>query len=377
VALFFFLGNYNPFLKSLICAYFFVDLIMNILLQVARGLALNFDYSISSIVGSILQMILTIVFVQNDENGLLMALLALLFSSMTQTIYLCIRIKLLQYIKIKLISKQTIKELVGYSWPMVPNNMSMWVMRVSDRFIVTAFMGSSANAVYSVANKIPNILSQLQGTFTMAWQENASIFATDDDINVYYSSMFKFIYNFMAGALGLLIASTPVLFKILIRGDYGAAYKQMSVLFYGMFFSCMASYLGGIYIAFKATKNVGVTTTVSAVLNVIIDLLLIKWAGLYAASVSTLLSYVFLFAFRLYDIKKLVELKYSVQHLLLVQLVLILECYISSKQIFFLNIVNIFVSVVAFIVLNYSFLSKIVSILNNKIKKSKGNSMNK
>ena len=95
-------------------------------------------------------------------------------------------------------------------------------------------MGIAANAVYSAANKIPQVLNIAQNTFTMAWQENAVITSKDKDVAAYYSSMFAKMYDFIAGSLGLLIAFTPLLFKLLIRGDYAEAYFQIPILFVAM-----------------------------------------------------------------------------------------------------------------------------------------------
>jgi hypothetical protein len=92
-------------------------------------------------------------------------------------------------------------------------------------------MGIEANAVYVVANKIPGLLSIAQNTFTMAWQENASVVSRDRDASEYYSSMFRTMFDLMAGFFGLLIAATPILFRLLIRGDYAAAYNQIPILF--------------------------------------------------------------------------------------------------------------------------------------------------
>ena len=69
--------------------------------------------------------------------------------------------------------------MLGYSWPMIPNALAMWVMNLSDRLIITAVMGVEANAVYAVANKIPNLFTTLQGTYIFAWQENASLSVGD------------------------------------------------------------------------------------------------------------------------------------------------------------------------------------------------------
>lgn len=372
IALFIFflmMSEIDAILKIMICCYYFIDIINNSTLQIARGLARNFEYSISSAINSIFQLIFIVAFVAVLKIQIVGAVLSLLLSSLVSFLYLFIKAKIYFYIDLKLVSKKDTIKLLKYSWPMVPNNMSIWIMRVSDRFIILAFLGSGSNAIYAVANKIPNILSLFQSTFTMAWQENASVFCNDDDIDKYYSSMFDFIFSFMAGALGILIAITPVLFRILIRGKYQEAFTQMPILFIGMFFSCMASYLGGIYIAYKATKSVGITTILSAVCNVAIDLIMIKWAGLYAASISTLISYIVLFVYRLLDVRKMVDLKYDVKKMLFVLTVLVVECMLVSQQSIILKMLNFVISITFFIALNHGFIKKILWILERKVRK--------
>lgn len=104
--------------------------------------------------------------------------------------------------------------------------------------------------------------------------------------------------------MALLIAATPILFWLLIRGDYKEAYYQMPILFMGMLFSSMASFIGGIYVAHKKTRSVGVTTILAAACNLVIDLVFVHKIGIFAASISTLVSYVFLTIYRMVDVQK-------------------------------------------------------------------------
>jgi len=219
---------------------------------------------------------------------------------------------LFKYVDFRSFSKFQLKDMLAYSWPMVPNSISAWVMRLSDRLVVTAVMGVSANAVYAVANKLPSLLNLAQNTFTMAWQENASIVSKDKDASEYYSSMFKVMYNLMAGFLGLLIAATPLLFRILVKGDYSEAYYQIPILFLAMFFFSMSTFLGGIYVAYMRSKSVGITTTIAAVVNLVTNIATIRWIGLYAASGSTLVAYLFLFIYRVIDVQKIIKIKIKV-----------------------------------------------------------------
>lgn len=360
VVLYFCLQRVLSSLRVLICIYLFLDMIYNAAGQAVRGLAQNFDYSISAIISAVGKMVFAIICVWRLGMGLTGATIALCVSDLLAEFYLLLKARLYRYIDIKLIEWAEIKELIKYSWPMVPNSMSMWVMRVSDRFVVTLFMGAAANAVYSVANKIPSLLTLAQSTFTMAWQENASIVSKDSDVDAYYSSMFKTMYNLMAGFLGLLIAATPILFSVLIRGDYEDAYYQMPILFLAMFFYSMTSYLGGIYVAYKDTKSVGVTTVAAAVCNLVVDVSLIKFIGLYAASGSSLISYLLLFIYRLLDIQKIVKVKYKWSHLLPVFCVLVIECALCFQRNVVLDCINLIFSILFFFFLNKNFVTGVL-----------------
>ena len=215
-------------------------------------------------------------------------------------------------------------------------------------------MGVAVNAVYAVANKIPSLLNLAQSTFTMAWQENATIVSKDDDADKYYSLMFRTMFDLVAGFLGILICATPLLFKLFIRGDYSEAYFQMPVLFIAMFFYSMSSFLGGIYVAYMKTKSIGVTTTAAAVCNLVIDIALIKFIGLYAASGSTLISYMLLFVFRMIDVRKMVKISYSKPHMILILAILLTESVLCFLQKPILNVINIVFGVTVFFWLNKS-----------------------
>lgn len=352
IILYFCLFQLEPLIRIFICLYFFSDIFVSATRQVYRGLNNNLDYSISAIISALGKLVFSIIFVYWIRAGLLGTVISLFAASFFSFIYLLFKAKLYSYINFQYIDKNILKEMLKYSWPMVPNSMSAWVMNVSDRLVVTAFMGISANATYAVANKIPSLLNLVQNTFTLAWQENASSVSKDSDASNYYSSMFRTMFDLMSGFVGVLIAMTPLLFKLLIRGDYLEAYFQVPVLFVAMFFFSMSTFLGGIYIAYKQSKSVGVTTTIAACVNLIIDLGAIKWIGLYAASGSTLVSYFCLFAFRIVDVQKIVKVKYSKKHVLTVISLMVFESILCFLQKPFLNIINIVLGIGLFFSLN-------------------------
>ncbi|MDO5131365.1 MAG: oligosaccharide flippase family protein [Eubacteriales bacterium] len=360
VIMFFILTGQNMLIRVFICLYFLADIVVNAARQVCRGLNRNMDYSMSAVLSAAGKVIFTVICVLWLRAGLLGTVISLFAASTFSLLYLLVKVRLLRYFDLRCFRADKLREMLRYSWPMVPNSMSAWVMRVSDRLVVTAFMGISANAVYAVANKIPSLLNLAQNTFTMAWQENASIVSKDSDASEYYSSMFRTMFDLQAGFFGVLIAATPLLFRLLIRGDYAEAYFQIPILFVAMFFFSMSTFLGGIYVAYKRSRSVGVTTTIAAAINLVTDLASIRWIGLYAASGSTLISYIFLFLFRIRDVQKIVRVRYDLRHVLLVLGVMTLESVLCFRQRMLFNVLNILIGVALFFVLNRGFLRAVL-----------------
>lgn len=370
IILYFSLFQLDPLVRWLICIYFIFDILVSTARQIVRGLSRNMDFSVSAIIGSCGRLVFALIFVLWLRTGLVGATLTLIASVAAEFLYLMIKTRMHKYIDLSLTSKDSIKQMLKYSWPMVPNSMSMWVMRVSDRLVVTFFMGVAANAVYSVANKIPQLLTVAQTTFNMAWQENASIASKDDDAPAYYSQMFRAVFDFMAGVFGLLVAATPILFALLIRGNYGEAYYQMPILFLAMFFFSIAGYLGGVYVAYKKTTSVGITTALAAVCNLVFDIATIQWIGLYAASGSTLISYLFLCVYRMIDLKKFVDIKYDMKRIIVVLLVLTAMSGLCFAHNTICDVLNIAVGIAMFCVLDGKMMMSLLRKLLKKAKKS-------
>ncbi len=328
----FFLLPGSTTIRLCICFYYLADIIVNTVRQISRGIGKNLPYSVSAIISAIGKMIFAVLLVSILKMGLTGAVIALGMGSFLSMVYISIHIKIFKFIDFKLINKKIIKEMLTYSWPMVPNDMSMWVMQVSDRLVVSKVLGVAVNAVYAASTKIPSIINLAQSALNLAWTENASLSVNDKDSDEYYTVMMRMMLNLQMGVFSVVIAAMPILFKLLINGDYMEAYNQMPILCYAIFFQGLALYLGGIYVAKKKIKSVGITSIGSAAVNLIVNLLLIHKIGIFAASISTLVSYIVLFTYRLIDVQKFSKIKMDMKQFLILQCIMITETILSYQQ---------------------------------------------
>lgn len=354
---------------GVVCCNIFVLMISNILLQFLRGLGKNKHYSISTILMSLATLIsnfvLIIVFKFNASSILISSTIA----NVIGIIYISIVLRLHKFIDVKLINKKKIKDLLFYSLPMIPNQLSWWIVNISDRTIITHFINTAANAVYTVSCKFSNIVNTVFAIFSTSWQETASLHINDKNSEEFLSDMMNSIFILFASFSIIMMVMIPFVFDLMVGESYRVGFNYIPILLLGNIFNILVSLLGGIYIALKMVKQVANTTIISAILNILINLLLIKKFGLYAASVSTLIAYLIMAIYRYIDIKKYLKIKLNFKKIL----VFFIAFFISSVLYFvnnlYANILNLLFVTAFCIILNKSFLITVFYKVKNKFLK--------
>ncbi|KJJ70743.1 MULTISPECIES: oligosaccharide flippase family protein [Clostridia] len=295
------------------CILFFSETMYTLLGQIVRGLGQNTKFSIGVIIYAFVNMLLTILFVTIWKQGLFGVVISLVLSYILTNLYYIYGSDMFKHIHRDAFSKYKLKELLDFSIPIVPSSIALWVVNLSDRLVIIYFLGASSNGIYAVANKIPALYNSAYNIFNLAWTETASKVSDDGNPADYYSRMFRILFHFLIGIMLAMITCTPFIFRLLVKGSYGGAFFQVPILYVGIFFNSFVSYYSGIYIAMKRTKEVGESSIAGALLNIIINIILIKEIGLYAASISTALSFAVIVLYRAYDLNKVINIKYNIK----------------------------------------------------------------
>lgn len=290
---------------------FFSEAMYSLMGQIVRGLGNNTKYSIGIALYAVTNMIFVVILIVIFRLGLYGVILAITLGYICANSYLFFSSGVSRYFSINNISKSAIRELLAFSIPIIPSSIALWVVNLSDRLLIIHYLGTGLNGIYAVANKIPMLYNTVYGVFNLAWTETATKVYDDGDPASYYSRLFRGLFNFLVGILLLMITFTPLLFEILIKGEYGDAIKQVPILYFGVFFNSFVNFYSGIYIAFKRTKQVGISSVIGAVINIVINVMLISRLGLFAASISTAFSFCAIVLYRAYDLSKVIKIRYN------------------------------------------------------------------
>lgn len=284
--------------------------------NISRGFGHNGIYSLSSFITTVVSLAINLVLILQFDIGAVSILYAQAFSSLGCGTFILIREKMWKFLSIKDISSEKLREMLHYSLPLIPNAMSWWIANTSDRLLIAFFLGTSFNGIYAAANKIPTIYTTIFNVYNLAWIESVSMAMKDTDRDHYIEKMMNQSYKFFSFLNLGIISSMSILFNVLIGSNYNSAYPHVYILLVSIFFNSMCSLYGGILTGFKDSKTIGLTTIAGAVVNFIINICLIRFVGLFAASLSTLASYLIIMIIRAKECHKYVDFRISSSYFL-------------------------------------------------------------
>lgn len=344
-----------------------ISILGSSILQFLRGKGQNFHYAVISFVSATIQVfcnVILLVVLNFKTEGLL---LSMVIGNLAVLIYAVLVNKIYKYFSFHHVDVTVIKEVARYSLPLLPNQFAWWVMNLSDRSILTAVIGASANGIYSIANKFSSLFITFYNYFNMAWTETLSISMDESDLSQYIGKMVNKLFDLLFFFNALLVLSMPITFKLLINDNFYDAYWQIPILLLAVFFQAIQGLYGAIYVAFKDSKSIAVSSSLAALINLVIDIICIRYIGVYAASISTLVSFMFLMIFRYFDSAKYISAKIDMKRIaraVLLEIVVLVVYYINNFILSFVLFVILFFYAIK---VNSKYLIELCMIIKNKI----------
>ena len=338
------------FISSEYRIFLLLDVVLNILqstlLQFSRGLGNNSRYAFSSFLSASSAVILNVLFIAGFGMGAYGMFLATVIAKTISIVYLSISQKIWKYISFNLFDKEYFKELCKYSFPLIPNSFSWWVVGTSDRTIVSVFLGVAVNGVYSVANKFSSLLVIFYNIFNMSWTESVSLHINDEDNKKFMQDMINSMFKLFSCMIMGVIACMPFVFPVMVNKQYNGAYYQIPILMVSILFQIIVGLYSVIYVALKKSVEIAKTSFYAAIINVVVDLLLVKFIGLYAASISTLAAYAAMAIYRYFHVKKYIDIpikKNSIVQTIILSTFIVVAYYLRNMFLCAIALVTIIV----------------------------------
>ena len=131
----------------------------------------------------------------------------------------------------------------------------------------------------------------------------------------------------------------------------------------------MSGFYGSLFVAFKETKTIGRSTIVGAILNLLVNIILIKYVGIYAAVISTLVSNYVVNLYRKRKINTYFKLGSIKKYYISILIMIVLSGIYYFKSIY-VNIISLIIAILYSFLANKGLINDIFTLFKGKVKRS-------
>lgn len=299
------------------------------------------DVSIANIIQTAITVLLNIYLIAVLKLGLYGYLISISVGFLASLVYEIIIVNRAFKWKFKLEkwNKDLAKSMTVFSFPLMLNSVFWWLNTSVDKYFIVVICGAAQNGVYTVATKIPTLLTVVLSVFTQAWGLSAVKEYDKYDRDGFFTKTyetFNAVICIMCSQIILLIIPFA---KLLFAEAFFDAWKPALFLMLSGIFSSLSSFVGGIFSAVKDSRVYMKSTIIAAIVNMTFNIIFIKKIGILGASIATAISFIIVWIIRIrfslrYVNWKLNFLKHIIEYCLII---LQIFCSLSENHMYYIQ----------------------------------------
>ena len=346
--------------------YYLFYVLNQYFIQLAKGCEKVKDMAVAGIISTVTMIILNIFFLIVVKLGLSGFFLANIVSLALSVFYFAFRLKILKLISLKKKNKQLRKDMLSYSVPLITSAVSWWVNSSASKYIVVFFCGIAANGLLSVAYKIPNIMSVIQGVFIQAWQISAIKENESKNAKTFYSNTYTVMNMAMVFICSVLILLTKCIAKVLFAKEFFGAWEYVPFLLVASVFNASSGYLGAILAAQNKSKSMAKSAIYGSLVNILLGIVLVYFIGIQGATIATMIASLVIYIIRHRELEFILFGKNYKYNLIAWILLVVQSIFAVYTDIYLVQMSILLGLVVVFRTYIYDLIKKVFSIIKKQ-----------
>lgn len=188
-------------------------------------------------------------------------------------------------------NKGIAKELFKIGIPILPTFLIYWLYNSMDKVMITNIIGPTELGIYSIGSKLASVSQLIYIAFAGGWQHFAFSTMKDVDQVKLNSKIFEYLGAISFLSLFIIYPIITPIFNTLfpisyIRGKTVVPYLYLSPLLLMLF-----QVVSNQFLVIKKSYWSTITLSVGAIVNVILNAVLIPIMGIEGAAIATLIGY--------------------------------------------------------------------------------------
>lgn len=232
---------------------------------------------------------------------------SLISAQLLAATYSFIAAKSYKYCQVSGNSWSSVKEMLSYSIPLLPNGIMWWLVNGVNRPIMEHFLGLAAIGIYAVANKFTGMFYSVLSIFSTAWGNSVLDEYGKPDFESFYNNYIRLLGTLLFWGGYSIIIFSKFLVSILASEEYHNACLYIPPLMAGIIFAGLSGSVGAVFSATKESKYYFYSSVWGGVSSVVSLLLLTPTLGLMGTCLSVAISFFCMFISRLYYSSRFVK----------------------------------------------------------------------
>jgi O-antigen/teichoic acid export membrane protein len=239
--------------------------------------------------------------------------------------------------KVKAVSVD--KELFSYSFPLLFAGIAGLVMGWTDTLMLGYFASSANVGIYNAALPTAQLIRSIPAAFVAIFFPVISeLYARNkiDDLRRTYSVVTKWMLALIFPAFLLVLLFPGQIIKILFGVEYIAGATALSILVFGFMIGMVVGPAGEVLGTYGRTKTVMTISYIGAIINFLLNFLLIPIYGVNGAAIATGFSLAFLYVLNFlfaYRIAKVQPFRLSYLKIILASLTAVSVVYLLTRYV--------------------------------------------
>jgi O-antigen/teichoic acid export membrane protein len=187
-----------------------------------------------------------------------------------------------------------VKSYLGFSLPLLPTMLCIWIVNLSDRYVIGYFMNIEAVGIYSVAYNLGSLVALFFAPIaSVLLPAITNLYENDkiQELKTHLKYSLKFYLMFAIPSLfGLSILSKSIL-TTLTTPEFVSGYLIVSIIALATILFNSSSVSMNVVVLHKRTKLVGAIYAISASINMAMNIILVPMIGISGAAIATLVTF--------------------------------------------------------------------------------------
>ena len=291
-----------------------------------RGVDKIKQVAISGMVSSFISITANIFFLVVLNTGIIGCLISAVLGQAVSTVYCVFQCgNINKIIQGENCADHVKREMIKYSLPLVFNGIAWWVNASLDKYFIVGLYGTDVNGIYAIASKIPTILTTITGIFAEAWTLSAVREFNKEGGPAFFSKLFNLYNTLLVIICSLLILFNVPFARILFAKDFFEAWSYSSILLVSVVFNSLAAFVGGVFSAVKDSRIFAISTITAALVNAVLNAILIPLYGALGAAIATACSFFTIFIIRFINSRKYISWSVNILKTISIYAILIVQ----------------------------------------------------